>query len=99
MRVTCISYMGIDYDNGNINIIEKTSGPYGYSFSGDCIYCQSAIVPTPTQTTTHTPTERVRCRLATSAAQQAGDKQPRESAVRIGLFSVVRDTMKTFELP
>ena len=59
----CISYMGIDYDNGNINIIEKTSGPYGYSFSGDCIYCQSAIVPTPTQTTTHTPTPSITATL------------------------------------
>ena len=51
----CISYFGYDYDHGNINTIHITNSiSYGLSSQGDCIYCQSAIVPTPTPT--HTPT-------------------------------------------
>jgi hypothetical protein len=51
----CIFYLGMDYDHGNINTINITTGAYGFSYEdGACIYCQSAIVPTPTPT--HTPT-------------------------------------------
>lgn len=54
----CISYLGMDYDHGNINTINITTGPYGFSYEdGACIYCQSAIVPTPTPTHTSTPTQ------------------------------------------
>ena len=54
----CISYLGMDYDHGNINTINITTGPYGFSYEdGACIYCQSAIVPTPTPTQTSTPTQ------------------------------------------
>lgn len=49
----------MDYDHGNINTINVTTGPYGYSYSeGACIECQNDIVPspTPTKTPTSTPT-------------------------------------------
>jgi len=54
----CISYFGTDYDHGNINTIHITnSTSYGLSSQGDCIYCQDAIVPTPTSTSTPTMTK------------------------------------------
>ena len=56
IQTRCISYFGVDYDHGNINTINIITGPYGYSNLGDCIYCQSDIVPTPTPTHTSTPT-------------------------------------------
>jgi len=52
----CISYLGMDYDHGNENTINITSGPYGLSSLGDCIYCQNSTTPTPTPTMTVTPT-------------------------------------------
>jgi hypothetical protein len=55
----CIFYLGMDYDHGNINTINVTTGPYGYSYSeGACIECQINIIPspTPTKTPTKTPT-------------------------------------------
>ena len=52
----CISYLGMDYDHGNENEILITSGPWGYSNLGDCIYCQIGTTPTPTPTITTTPT-------------------------------------------
>ena len=55
----CIFYLGIDYDHGNINTINVTTGPYGYGYSeGACVECQLDIVPspTPTKTPTSTPT-------------------------------------------
>ena len=54
----CISYFGNDYDHGNINTIHITnSTSYGLSSQGDCIFCQEAIVPTPTSTSTPTMTK------------------------------------------
>ena len=58
-EIRCISYLGYDYDHGNINTIQITNTTsYGFSNLGDCIYCLPAIVPssTPTQTPTPTPT-------------------------------------------
>jgi hypothetical protein len=55
----CIFYVGIDYNHGNINDINILSGSYGYSYSGDCVYCQIALTPTPTQSPTHTPTPSI----------------------------------------
>ena len=53
----CITYLGYDYDHGNINTIHITNPvSYGFSFSGDCILCQIATTPTQTPTMTHTPT-------------------------------------------
>jgi len=53
----CITYLGYDYDHGNINTISILNPiSYGYSFSGDCIYCQVDLTPTPTPTITKTPT-------------------------------------------
>jgi hypothetical protein len=53
----CITYLGYDYDHGNINTINILNPiSYGYSFSGDCIYCQVDLTPTPTPTNTTTPT-------------------------------------------
>lgn len=53
----CITYLGYDYDHGNINTIHiKNPVSYGFSFSGDCIYCQVDLTPTPTPTITKTPT-------------------------------------------
>jgi hypothetical protein len=52
----CISYVGMDYNHGNENTIQITSGPYGLSSLGDCIYCQIDTTPTPTPTPTVTPT-------------------------------------------
>lgn len=53
----CISYLGMDYDHGNINTINILNPiSYGYSNYGDCIYCQIASSPTPTPTNTLTPT-------------------------------------------
>ena len=53
----CIFYLGMDYDHGNINTINITTGPYGYSYDeGACIECQNIVKPTPTQTPTHTST-------------------------------------------
>jgi hypothetical protein len=43
----CISYLGMDYDHGNENSILITTGPWGYSSLGDCIYCQTNIVSDP----------------------------------------------------
>jgi hypothetical protein len=54
-KLQCISYLGIDYDHGNENKIIITSGPYGLSSLGDCIYCLD-IPPTPTPTNTPTKT-------------------------------------------
>jgi hypothetical protein len=53
----CISYLGMDYDHGNENTIQITSGPYGLSSLGDCVYCQIYTTPTPTPTMTQTPTQ------------------------------------------
>lgn len=53
----CISYYGYDYNHGNINTIQITNPiSYGFSTSGDCVYCQTAITPTPTPTITPTNT-------------------------------------------
>jgi len=53
----CIFYLGMDYDHGNINTINITTGPYGYSYDeGACIECQNIVKPTPTMTPTHTST-------------------------------------------
>jgi hypothetical protein len=53
----CIFYLGMDYDYGNINTINITTGPYGYSYDeGACIECQNIVKPTPSMTPTHTST-------------------------------------------
>jgi hypothetical protein len=53
----CISYYGYDYNHGNINTIQITNPiSYGFSTSGDCVYCQIDITPTPTPTITPTNT-------------------------------------------
>jgi len=53
----CIFYLGMDYDHGNINTINITTGPYGYSYNeGACIECQLVVNPTPTMTPTMTKT-------------------------------------------
>jgi hypothetical protein len=57
-KTRCIFYLGVDYDHGNINTINVTTGPYGYSYEeGACIECQIAVSPTPTPTMTKTPTQ------------------------------------------
>jgi uncharacterized protein (TIGR02145 family) len=53
----CISYLGMDYDHGNQNTIQITSGPWGYSNLNDCEVCQINTTPTPTPTNTVTPTK------------------------------------------
>lgn len=52
----CISYLGMDYDHGNQNTIQITSGPWGYSNLNECENCLVITTPTPTPTNTVTPT-------------------------------------------
>jgi hypothetical protein len=53
----CIFYIGMDYEHGNINTINITRGPFGYSYEeGACIECQIEVSPTQTPTQTPTPT-------------------------------------------
>lgn len=53
----CITYLGMDYDHGNINTIEILNPvSYGYSNYGACVDCQIGSTPTPTPTMTVTPT-------------------------------------------
>lgn len=54
----CISYVGENQDTIGINIIELSSGPFGFSNLGDCINCTpiQSQTPTPTPTPSVTPT-------------------------------------------
>jgi hypothetical protein len=56
----CISYYGYDYNHGNINAIQITNPvPFGFSNEGDCINCETYIIPTPTPTPTNTITPTI----------------------------------------
>jgi uncharacterized protein (TIGR02145 family) len=54
----CITYLGMDYDHGNINTINILNPiSYGLYIDGACVFCQIASTPTPTPSFTPTMTK------------------------------------------